>query len=84
MLSERVVVARLQAVGLSSQQAQARLSQLSEQQLGQLAAQADLIQAGGTIQGDEDNRGPLDCMWHQVGVFFYNVYELVFCWGDLK
>jgi hypothetical protein len=84
ILSERVVVARLQAVGLSSQQAQARLSQLSDQQLGQLAAQADLIQAGGTIQGDPENRGPLDCMWQQMGTFFTNVYRLVFCWCDLK
>jgi hypothetical protein len=82
MLSERVVAARLQAVGLSSQQAQARLSQLSEQQLGQLAAQADLIQAGGTIQGDEDNLGPLDCMWHQLRKFCADVYHLVFCWTD--
>jgi hypothetical protein len=82
LLNERAVVARLQAVGLSSQQAQARLSQLSEQQLGQLAAQADLIQAGGTIQGDEDNLGPLDCMWHQLSCFFVDIYRLVFCWGD--
>jgi hypothetical protein len=82
MLNEQAVAARLQAVGLSSQQAQARLSRLSEQQLGQLAAQADLIQAGGTIQGDEDNRGPLDCMWQQLSCFFVDIYRLVFCWGD--
>jgi hypothetical protein len=84
MLNEQAVGARLQAIGLSSQQAQARLSQLSEQRLGQLAAQADLIQAGGTIQKDKDNHGAVDCVWHQIGVFFFNVYRLVFCWGDLK
>ena len=84
MLSEQVVVTRLEAVGLSSQQAHARLAQLSEQQLGQLAAQADLIQAGGTIQGDQDNLGPLACMWHQLTIFCTNVYRLVFCWGDMK
>src|SRR6266849_6161014 len=63
LLSEKIVVSHLQAIGLSSQQAHARLSQLSEQQLGQLAAQANMIQAGGTIQGDNDgNLGPLTCM----------------------
>jgi hypothetical protein len=83
LLSEQVVVTRLQAVGLSSRQAHARLSQLNDQQLGQLAAQADLIQAGGTIQHDE-NLGPLDCMWYQLTTFCTNVYRLIFCWGDLK
>jgi len=85
MLSERIVATQLQSIGLSSQQAHARLSQLSEQQLGQLAAQANMIQAGGTIQGDNaGNLGPLTCMWHQIGVFFTNVYRIVFCWKDLK
>src|SRR5271156_396911 len=85
MLNERTGASRLQAVGLTSQQAHARLSQLSDQQLGQLAAQADLIQAGGTIQGgDVDNLGPLGCVWHQITNFATNVYRLVFCWADLK
>jgi len=39
MLSEKIVASQLQSIGLSSQQAHARLSQLSEEQLGQLAAQ---------------------------------------------
>jgi hypothetical protein len=85
MLSERVVANHLQAIGLSQQQAQARLSQLSEQQLAQLAAQAGMIQAGGTIQGgDVNNLGPLGCVFHQLGVFFCNVYHLIFCWGDMR
>ena len=85
LLTERIVTTQLQAVGLSCEQAQARLSQLSERQLGELAAQADLIQVGGTIQGGEVNKlGPLGCVFHQFGVFFTNVYRLIFCWKDLK
>lgn len=86
MFGEQIVTARLQAAGLTAQQAHARLSQLSDQQLGQLAAQADMIQAGGTIQGDPNNNhlGPLNCMWHQLTIFATNVYRLVFCWADLK
>ena len=85
MLSERVVASHLQAIGLSSQQAHARLSQLSDQQLGQLAAQANLIQSGGTIQGGNVNDlGPIGCFVHQLGVLLTNVYHLIFCWGDIK
>ena len=76
---------QLQAVGLSSEQARARLSQLSERQLGELAAQADLIQAGGTIQGGNVHPlGPLSYIGHQFCRFFDNVYRLLFSWKDLK
>ena len=86
MFGEQMVVGQLRAVGLTAQQAHARLSQLNDQQLGQLAAQADMIQAGGTIQGDpdSDNLGPLRCMWHQITIFATNVYRVIFCWADLK
>ena len=85
LLTENVVVTHLQSVGLSSQQAHARLSQLSEQQLGQLAAQADMIQAGGTIQsGNVDELGPVTCVFRHIGVFFTDLYRLVFCWRDMK
>jgi hypothetical protein len=85
MLSEKIVVNQLQSIGLNSQQAHARLSQLSDQQLGQLAAQANMIQAGGTIQHDEGTAlGPLGCMWHQLTVLGTNLYRLIFCWKDLK
>lgn len=85
MFGEQTVAHRLQAIGLTAQQAHARLSQLSDQQLGQLAAQADMIQAGGTIQcAKNDHLGPLHCMWHQLTIFATNVYRLIFCWGDLK
>ena len=85
MLNEQIVASHLQTVGLTSQQAHARLSQLSEPQLRQLAAQADMIQAGGTIQsGNANPLGPLGCMWHETCIFFTNVYRLIFCWGELK
>lgn len=85
LLGEKIVLTHLQGLGLSSQQAQAHLSQLSERQLGELAAQADMLQVGGTIQDGEVNKlGPLGCMFHQFGVFFTNVYRLIFCWKDLK
>ncbi len=85
MFGEQIVAGRLQAVGLTTQQARARLSQLSGQQLSELAAQADMIQAGGTIQcGDVDKLGPLGCMWQQITTFATNIYRIIFCWADLK
>ena len=85
MLSEQIVANHLQAVGLSSQQAHARLSQLNDRQLGQLAAQADMIQSGGTIQGGNLNDlGPIGCFVHQLRHFLANVYQLIFCWGDVR
>jgi PBP1b-binding outer membrane lipoprotein LpoB len=84
-LGEQMVAGRLQAVGLSAQQVHARLSQLNDQQLSQLAAQADMIQAGGMIQDDHVNKlGPLGCMWHQLTVVATNLYRVFFCWADLK
>lgn len=85
LLSEKVVTAKLQAVGLSSERAQARLSQLNERQLGELAAQADLILVGGTIQGGDVNKlGPLGYIGHQFCRFFDDIYRLLFSWQDLK
>jgi hypothetical protein len=84
-LGEQMVASRLQAAGLSAQQVHARLSQLNDQQLSRLAAQADMIQAGGMMQNDHVNDlGPLGCMWHQLTTFATNLYRLVFCWADLK
>src|SRR5450432_1012122 len=85
LLGEKIVAAHLQAIGLSSQQAQARLSQLSERQLSELAAQADMIRVGGTIQGAELHKlGPLDYIGHQFCRLFDDIYRLLFTWQDLK
>jgi hypothetical protein len=84
-LSEKVVADRLAKLGLSQEQAHTRLAQLGEAQLQQLAAQVDLIHAGGTIQGPDPNPiGPFACWFKQLGTFIYNVFQLLFYWGDLK
>jgi hypothetical protein len=84
LLGEKIVVDHLKAVGLSAEQARARVAQLNQGQLDQLVAQADLIKAGGTIQDDGDHWGPLECMYKQLSTFFYDVYQLIFCWKTLK
>ena len=84
-LSEKVVADRLAKLGLSQEQAHARLAKLSEAQLEQLATRVDLIHAGGTIQGPDQNpAGPITCWFKQLGTFIYNVFQLLFYWGDLK
>jgi hypothetical protein len=85
LLGEKIVATRLQAIGLSSEQAQARLSQLSERQIGELAAQADMIHAGGTIQkGDTHPGGPFWYIGHQFCRLCDDFYRLLFSWEDLK
>ena len=85
LLNEKIVATQLQAIGLSSQQAQAHLSQLNEQQLSELAAQADMIHAGGTIQsGDTHPGGPFWYIGHQFCRLCDNVYRLLFSWEDIK
>ena len=83
LLGEKIVADRLQALGVSEAQARARVSQLNAQQLQQLAVQADMIQAGGTIQRGNVNRlGPLDYMWKQLCTFATNVYHFIFTWDS--
>jgi len=84
-LGQQMVAAQMKAMGLTREQVDARLSRLSEAQLEQLAAQVDLIRAGGTMQGGDPNPlGPVGCMLHQIHEFFLDVYHLVFCWGRPK
>lgn len=84
-LNEKVVAQQLKALGVSHEQASARLAQLNEAQLQQLAAQVDLIRAGGTIQsGEVVAMGPLGCLAKQLGDLIHDFFELLFCWGDLS
>jgi hypothetical protein len=84
-LGEKVVAAQLTAMGMTRAQVSARLSQLSEAQVEQLAAQVDLIQTGGTIQsGNPNPLGPIGCILHELHSFLTDVYHLVFCWGRPK
>ena len=84
-LSEQAVAQQLTALGLSKEQVSMRLAQLSDAQLEQLAAQVDLIKAGGQIQGGNPNPwGPLQCVFKPLGRLFYNVFQVFVCWGKLK
>src|SRR5262245_61767670 len=66
-LSEQIVADQLISLGLKPEDVRARLSQLSDAKLEQLAAQVDLLQAGGKIQcGHRRHRwGLLGCVLHQ-------------------
>ena len=84
-LSEKIVAEQLTALGISREQVSARLARLSESQLQQLAAQVDLIRAGGTIQGAGlKPLRPLGYLARQFGIILYNFYQLLFSWGPLK
>jgi hypothetical protein len=83
-LGEQAVVVQLTALGVSRQQVTARLSQLSETQMAQLAAQVDLIKAGGDIQGGNPNPlGPIGCALKQLSVLLKNFFRAAFCWHEL-
>lgn len=84
-LNEKAVVVRLTALGISHEQASARLAQLNEAQLQQLAAQVDLIHAGGTIQsGEIKPLSPLGCVAKQLRDLFHDFLAVLFCWGQLS
>ena len=84
-LGEQIVADQLQALGLDPQQARTRLARLSDAQLEQLAAQIDLVKAGGTIQGSGiPHMNPVACIFQPLGRLIYNIYQLLFCWGNLR
>ena len=84
-LGEQLVAQQLAVLGLSPDQARARVAQLSEAQLEQVAAQIDLLQAGGTIEGGNPHPwATLECLMKPLGRLFYNIYHMMFCWGDLR
>lgn len=82
-LGEEVVVEQLTALGLTVEQARGRLAQLSDAQVEQLAAQVDLIHAGGTVQGSNDP-WPVLCVFKTLGTLIGNFFKVLFCWSDLK
>lgn len=83
LLGEQAVAQQLQALGVTPEQARARLAGLNEAQIEQLAAQVQLIEAGGTIQR-AGGAGPLHCIWETLCTFGKNLYRILFCWSDLK
>ena len=83
-LSEKVVVDQLTKLGVTPAQAKARLAQLSDAQLAELAGQIDTLQAGGTVQGGNPNPlGPLACVLHQIGQTIVHIIKFLFCFTDV-
>lgn len=84
-LSEQIVTEQLQALGLNHEQAVAQLAKMSDRQIEEMAAQVDLLQAGGTIQGGQVNAtGPFGYIAKQFGILLQNLYRLFFSWTELK
>jgi hypothetical protein len=88
-LGEKVVADQLAALGITRTQVSARLAKLNDTQLEQLAAQVDLIKAGGTIQGSNpDTVGPVDlnpargfgAFLEQLRVMFREIFHQFFFW----
>jgi outer membrane protein W len=79
--AQQCVVDRLMSLGLSAEQAQSRVAQMSEAELEQLAAEPGLLLVGGTIQGDEtDTLGPVGHGKRTAGTLMDNVYENLLGW----
>ena len=84
-LNEAAVVDQLHRLGVSPEQAHARLAQLGEAQVEQLAAQIDLLQAGGSIQcGHAHPLGPLGCVIRSIHRTISNIVNFLFCWTDVR
>jgi gas vesicle protein len=83
--SEKAVQDQLTALGISNQQVQNRLASLSDAQLEQVAAQVDMLKAGGTIQGGYPYPfGPVGCVVRQTFRTIQHVIQFLFCWTDIK
>jgi hypothetical protein len=83
-LCEQAVTDQLAKLGLTAEQAHARLARLSDAQLEELAAQIDTLHAGGTIQGGDPNPlGPLGCVLKQIRDTIVHVIKTIFCFTDI-
>lgn len=79
-VAEKAVADQLTSLGMSREQVSVRLAQLNDTQIEQLAAQVDLIRAGGDIQGDSSGGGFVGTFFQQLGSFFYNIFQVFFFW----
>ncbi len=79
-LGEDAVAKQLTALGLTHEEATARLCKLSDAQLEDLAAQVDEIKAGGTIQRAVSDCNPVVSVCRQIGIMLHNLYCVFFCW----
>lgn len=81
-LQEQAVAQQLTALGVTAEQVRTRLARLNDTQLAQLAAQIDILRAGGDIQGGNPHPwGPLACIFRPLGRLLHDLYQLLFCWG---
>jgi uncharacterized protein YaiL (DUF2058 family) len=83
-LAEKAVADQFTSLGLTRDQAAARLAKLSDAQIEQLAAQVDLIRTAGDIQGDTTGGGVIGTFFKQLGNFFYNIFQIFFFWRDQR
>lgn len=84
-LNEQAVSAQLTKLGVSAGQVNARLAQLNDAQLAQVAAQIDKIKAGGDIQnGNPHPLGPIECVINQIGYTIKHIFQVLFCWNDIR
>lgn len=84
VLAQQAVRAHLESLGLARMQVEQRLAVMSAEEMVALAQQLNRIQIGGTIQGGNPRPlGVLGCIFQPVGRFFYNLFQLIFCWGPL-
>ena len=90
-LGEKLVVDQMQALGITRAQVTARLAKLSDTQVEQLAAQVDLLKAGGTIEKSFPNPvGPVETcparpasnLFEQLRVFFKHLFAVFFFWRE--
>ena len=83
-LGEQVVVAQMTKLGISADQARARLAKLDDAQLAQLVAQVDKLQAGGDIEGGNPHPlGSIGCIFKQIGISIVHFFKILFCWTDV-
>jgi hypothetical protein len=83
-LNEQSVATQLADLGLTPEQAQARLAQLDDAQLTRLAAETTALQAGGDItSGTPRPLGPIGCIFKRIGDTIKHVFQVLFCWTDI-
>ena len=84
-LGEQAVVAQLIKLGVSPEQARARLAKLNDAQLTQLAGQVDKLKAGGDIEtSDPHPLGPVGCIFKRIGDTIVHIFKMLFCWTDVQ
>ncbi len=81
-LSHDQVAAALEEIGLQRATVEAHLATLSDETIHAMAADIDLVMAGGDIQsGNVYADNPIACILRPLGRLFESLYRLIFCWS---